>query len=388
MFAVALPLLAVAITAVSELAEVETAKSELQNAVDEAAMKGAIQLETDQSTATAERTQTLADNLARPVKSRWLVLTQAQAVPTTGTMTVTQSASRGSLFGNLVPPGGFHITVSASAVANSTMPLCVLTTKTGGGQDLHLTASSTVSALSCLMQSDSNLQADPAASVLAAAVHTVGTSSGLVSPSALTDAPNLPDPFATLAITVPTLCTDVGLTVAANISATLAAGKHCGQVQVQQGGTLTLAAGDHFFYNANINMTSGTVTGTDVDLIFSGSGQIQASGTSTLSLNGRQSGPYAGFVIITDRSYNGTLNLNVANIPQLLGTVYLPAATLAVNSTGTGSAAGNSPWTVIVANGLQVQGTTHLVINSNYLASNVPVPAGVGPGGGGVQLTR
>ena len=93
-------------------------------------------------------------------------------------------------------------------------------------------------------------------------------------------------------------------------------------------------------------------------------------------------------MLITDRSFTAPLNLAAGNIPSLHGTVYLPAAVLSINMSGSGSAASNSPWTVVIANGIQVEGTTALQINSNYLASNVPVPNGVGPGGGGVQLTR
>ena len=40
--------------------------------------------------------------------------------------------------------------------------------------------------------------------------------------------------------------------------------------------------------------------------------------------------------------------------------------------------ADQSAWTVVVAKGLQLQGSPNLVINANYAGSNVPVPAGAG----------
>jgi hypothetical protein len=71
----------------------------------------------------------------------------------------------------------------------------------------------------------------------------------------------------------------------------------------------------------------------------------------------------------------------------LLGTIYIPASTLAVSGTG-GSVNGQSAWTVIVAKAIQLSGSPNLVINANYTLSNVPVPDGVGPNNGGSVLRR
>jgi hypothetical protein len=59
--------------------------------------------------------------------------------------------------------------------------------------------------------------------------------------------------------------------------------------------------------------------------------------------------------------------------------------------TGNGNTVANqSAWTVIVAQGLQLQGNPDLVINANYVSPVVPVPGGVGDNyaSGKVSLTQ
>jgi len=50
---------------------------------------------------------------------------------------------------------------------------------------------------------------------------------------------------------------------------------------------------------------------------------------------------------------------------QLLGTIYIPSATLAVTGTSN-RVADQSAWTVIVAKSIQLTGSPNLVINHNY----------------------
>jgi hypothetical protein len=70
---------------------------------------------------------------------------------------------------------------------------------------------------------------------------------------------------------------------------------------------------------------------------------------------------------------------------KLLGTIYLPSGTLEVDVVGL--VAAQSAYTVIVANKLDINGAD-LVINSDYGATDVPVPSGVGPLAGEVALSH
>lgn len=382
LFGVACPVLLVLVGGGVEVAEVVKARRELQWDVDTAALNGARELGTDQSKATATRAQSLASSLAAQSTSRWSVVTTAAVDAPNGAVTVEQSASRPSLFGSLLPPGGWHLHVTSTAVSNSKAPLCVLGLQPTTGQVVALQSSSKVTATGCLVQSDADLVASSTASLQAAAVRSVGAAQGPVSPTPITDAPNISDPFSSLPITVPTQCSDKGVDVGSG-SRSLNPGVHCGNVQIQGSGSLTLNPGEHYFVNTQFNVEGNAkIIGSDVVLIVKGATKFQFQGNAYLSFDGRQSGTYAGFVLISDRSFTDTLSISTDSAHVLHGTVYLPAAALLISGKGN-KVADQSPWTVIVAQKLTTSGSANLVINSNYSTSSVPVPPGVGSIGGG-----
>lgn len=380
-FAIAFPVLAVAATAAVELAEVQTAKSEMQDDVDAAAVKGARELQTDQSNATAERARIFADQLATPLRQRWTITSAASVDPAAGAVTVTQTGNRPSFFGSLLPPGGFQVATHATARVNSSTPLCVLALQSNAGAILNLTSRSGMQAANCLVQSNSDLFVNNGANLAAGRVQSVGAALGPATPAPLTDVPTIPDPFAALAINVPTRCDDFGVTIRGNTRDTLQPGVHCGPIVFVGSGTLTLAPGEHYFVDSQVVVAGNAqIVGSDVVVILKGLSLMKFLGNAGLSLEGRQSGPFSGFVLITDRSYAGTVYFSTTSARKLLGTIYLPNATLSVGGNGN-RVADQSPWTVVVAHQILVGGSANLVINSSYFATAVPVPSGVGPSG-------
>ncbi len=381
LFGLAAPVLLLLIGGGVEVAEVFKAKRELQWDVDTAALNGARELGTDQSNATATRALNFATSLATRSTPRWTVQTTASIDASTASMTVSQAATRPSFFGSLLPPGGWHLRVTSTAISNAKTPLCVLGLQTGGQMIVSLTSNSQINAAACLVQSDSDLMATGSSGVQAAAVRTVGAASGAISPAPITDAPAIVDPFSSLAISVPS-CTDQGISVQGGGTAYYPPGVHCGTIQVKGSASLVLSAGDHYFLNTTFDLVgNASVTGTDVVLVFSGSTSFGFKGNASLSFDGRQSGPYAGFVLVTDRDYTGTFEISTSSAHRLHGTIYVPNGTLLVSGSGN-KVADQSPWTVVVAKTLKTDGSANLLINSNYSSSSVPVPAGVGNSGG------
>ena len=404
MFGIALPVLILLIGGGLEVAEVVKAKSQLQWNVDTAALNGARELGTDQSTATATRAQSFASLLAAKSTPRWTIKTTAQIDPSQGIATVSQTAWRASFFASMLPPGGWNIAVSSTAIANQKLPLCVLALQnTGsaptappgpagaptpppppapgpGANNLALHATSTVLATGCLVQSNSSIKADPGASMTAAAVLSVGAAAGSITRAPITDAPAITDPFASVDITVPSTCSDNGLTMDTGAQS-LNPGVHCGNIKLSGNAVLTLNPGEHYFVNGQFDLKdSSQISGTDVVMVFKGKWKLKFGDAAFLSLEGRHSGPLAGFVLVTDRSLGGVLSISTNNARQLYGTIYLPNATLDVTGTGN-KVADQSPWTVVVAMGLTTDGSANLVINSNYAGASVPVPVGVGSSG-------
>ena len=383
--AIGLPVLAIGVAGAVEIAEVSSARTKMQTYVDSAAMTGAREYMVDQSSATEERTRVVADGFATPLRPRWTVTSTVTTSAATGAVTVTQAGWRPSMFGSLLPPGGFRVGATATAASTARKPLCVLALRTGMPDVLTLGGSSSISASDCLVQSDSDLVASGAAAVRAGAVRTVGAATGAISPAPVTDAPPVADPFAALPINVPAGCTDLVVNLLGG-TVTLNPGVHCGSVALVGSGTLKLNPGEHYFVGGSLSLLGNTeIVGTDVVIILKGQSAVQFAGSTTLSLEGRKTGAYAGFVIITDRSFTGTLAISTKNAQKLLGTIYLPNATLEVSGNNN-RIADQSPWTVVVAKEIDVKGSADLVINASYSASPIPVPAGVGPGN--IQLTR
>lgn len=65
------------------------------------------------------------------------------------------------------------------------------------------------------------------------------------------------------------------------------------------------------------------------------------------------------------------------NTRVLLGTIYLPKGSLFVDAQK--EVADKSAFTVIVARTIKLEHGPNLVLNTDYLSTDVPVPAGLGP---------
>lgn len=72
------------------------------------------------------------------------------------------------------------------------------------------------------------------------------------------------------------------------------------------------------------------------------------------------------------------------NACELLGTIGLPRGTLKVDTVV--PVADSSAYTAIVAKRFKMDGSPVLVLNTNYGATDIPTPKGVGPTGGAVFL--
>ncbi|MGY2050380.1 TadE/TadG family type IV pilus assembly protein [Methylobacterium sp. JK268] len=385
-FSVALPVLAMGSIGTFEIAEVLNTKSKLQTIVDTAALNGAGELGVDLSTTTADRAQAFADRLADPLRLRWSVTSSATLDTAARSVTVHQDAHRGSFFGSLLPPGGWNLSATATGIRTAGTPLCVLGIQSGGSQVVSLSGSGVLSAAGCLVQSNGDLVAASGTSVSAGAARTVGAASGSISPAPVTQAPSIADPFAAMSIAVPTQC-DVALT---SSTVYLNPGTHCGDISLAGNSNIVLMPGEHYFVGSSIKMAGNSqISGTDVVMILKGFTSIAFHGNASVTLEGRKSGSYAGFVFVTDRSLTGVVDLSATNVRKLHGTVYVPSATLAVSGKGN-KVSDQSPWTVVVAKQIQVDGSATLYINSNYAGASVPVPQGVGPStaSGGIRLSQ
>ena len=394
--AIAFPALAFAAGVAVDFSSVEADRVAMQGAADSAALAGATQLSVANAAAAAQRTQAMASAQLQQLVGNWSLNISTQILNNNTEMQVTISGNRPALFQNLFPSNGWDASATATAQAEGVMPLCALGTGSGSGGLLGLGATTVVdltnvaqvTAPNCLVQSNQNVAAQNAAEVTAGAVQAVGTASGTISPTPQTGAPPIPDPFASIGINVPTLCTDLNVTLLFG-SETLQPGVHCGLIIVGNNATLTLAPGIHYFSLATLTlMNNATLQGSNVALVFDALSFFTFQDNSDIELQGMTSGPLAGFVIATTHNNAKTFTISTTSAHTLLGVVYIPNGLL--NITGDSPVAEASAWTVIVAQAIAIGGSANLVLNANYDGSSVPVPVGAGPGGvpPGARLTN
>jgi hypothetical protein len=385
--ALGLPAIVLGAMGAVDLSSVVNDRTKMQAVADFVALGAAKQLALDSSSATATRAESTAQSELADVATRWSLTISAQIVNDNKAVQVSITGHRSSYFHDLLPEGGWTAKAAATAQIEGLTPLCVLGSGTNTGGLLGLGATPNVitlkgtahvNATQCLVQSNNAISVQNSSAINAQAVQSVGDASGSITPEAMTGAAPIADPFASLNTNVPSLCTDVNVTLTTGTT-TLQPGVHCGVIAVLNNATLNLAPGDHYFFAATLTLANNSkLQGTDVALIFDELSLFSFTDQSDIELEGRKSGPFAGFVIATTSTNTKTFTISTMAAHKLLGVVYIPNGMLSV--TGNSPVAENSAWTVIVAKSISVSGGANLVVNANYaMLGTPPVPQGVGP---------
>lgn len=252
---------------------------------------------------------------------------------------------------------------------------------------IDLVGASRILAPDCGIHSNGQIMVQGAAQMEGRKIQSVQSAIGVrMSPAPGQGAPPIVDPFSGMSF--PSLDSCRGrtgsITYEVNYSTShLSPGIHCLPITVKNLATLVLRPGDHFFAK-NVQLQGhGKLRGEDVFLFFGEESNPLFGGMfSRVDLVGRKRGPYAGMVMATVAGTEPNIILPGSNVEQLLGVVYVRNGYLQVS--GSGVAAEESAWTVIVAKQILSTGTARIRINADYDGSDVPVPNGVGPNAGGM----
>lgn len=373
-----------------DLMAVHTAKARLQSIADAAALAGApaLALATDGSAA-RER----ADAFVRGQMGEWAEAPTYEAsyeILDRGGQRAIRVLLRGhrtSFFANMLPPGGWNFVGDATASTAGLTPLCVLISGSMGVKLLNIKDSSQMKAPACLVHSNRDILVE-GGNITAASVQAVTTAGGSISPSASTGAAPIDDPFADLDLerdpALGVVCSAMELANRVKVSSGVhyvQAGRHCGGIEAYGTARVVLAPGEHFFLQgALVVKEDARLEGEDVVLFFDTASKFDFTDRALVSLDGRKTGPYAGIVMGAMRDNRQDFVISADHVESLLGVIYVPSARLIVE--GDADVARDSAWTVIVAKEMQMKGAPSLFINANYDATDVPVPAGVGPRGG------
>lgn len=387
-FALGAPALLLITAGAIDLMSVQSARSRLQDIADAAALAGAAELglAISDDAATSRATTFIQSNLdewreAPEVTPRVVVVKQQGR----RIVEVELKAHAPSFFANMLPPGGWNFGAQAQAVAVGVTPLCVLVTGDTKDKVLNIRDTGRIRAPACMVHSNRDILVD-GGRIEASIVQAVTSARGSISPVPGTGAAPIADPFAGLALEQQQPCPKGNeRTDATSGVIRLRPGLHCGGYMMAGDSALILEPGEHWFLGGHLEIKDDArLSGVNVVLFFDKQSKFDFRDHALVNLDGRNTGAYAGMVMVAMRGNTQNFTITSDHVETLLGVIYVPDAKLIV--AGSADVARDSAWTVIVSRMLQLRGSPSLVINANYSSSNVPVPDGVGPRANGSQL--
>lgn len=390
LFALSAPAVVLIAVGAVDLGNVQTSRIKLQDIADTAALAGANELGFAINDSVAiERAKVFVQAHVIEWKGAPEIRPQVTVFRREGQriIQVVLDGHSPSFFANMLPPGGWNYRAEARAVSVGLTPLCVLVSGDGGSKMLNVKDTGRISAPQCLVHSNRDILVE-GGSIAAYQVQAVTSARGVISPTAGTGAAPIEDPFKALNLKQQAPCPLVDQATPDVLTGKfhLSPGVHCGDFKMSGDSVLVLDPGEHWFLEGKLEMKGNSrLEGSDVVLFFDKKSKFDFKDHSTVNLDGRKRGAYAGMVIVAARGNTHDFGISSDHVESLLGVIYVPDAQLIVDG-GKADIARDSAWTVIVARALQLKGAPSLIINANYAASDVPVPTGVGPRDGGSQL--
>ena len=415
-FAVVLPGLAMAAAAAVEYSSLASRKSKLQNAADSAALAGAQQLRlvnnTDGAiaaivTSVVGQTVTTPQGTSTTIESA--VIDQRTAVKVTIRETVT------SLTGKLLSLPTMDIGAEATAKVAGNDKLCLLVLEATKNKALNLDKDSQMTAQGCAIYSNSTnksgISAEQGSQARASLICSGGgvQNKGYLFPQPTTDCPPMGDPLASVARPAIGTCKDTGLKI--DYPATLWPGTYCKGVTIGGSAIVTMMPGVYVMDDGPLIVSkNASLIGIGVGIFFTGNaGGMRLDPDTTINLTAPKDGPMAGLLFAEDRSIGTPVppppgpkgsppappygsqpmrqyQITSNNAPNLLGTIYLPAGRLIIDASM--PVANRSAYTVIVVRQLELNSGPNLYLNTDYDATDIPVPQGVGSKAGAIRLVN
>ena len=129
--------------------------------------------------------------------------------------------------------------------------------------------------------------------------------------------------------------------------------------------------------------------GENVGIYFTGEkATFQFAREGVINLTAPKDGPLAGILFFEDRNSSllRPFEISSDDARVLLGTIYLPNGKFVVSTAR--PIADQSAYTAIVARRLELRVNPTLVLNANYGATDIPVPAGINHVGRNIVLSK
>src|ERR1043165_5378508 len=384
MFALALVPVIGLVGAAVDYSAANSARTNLQAALDAALLAGAKDGSANWTTAALNVfNANLNAKLARNVTPT-LQLTSTRAY--TGRVTAMVRTN----FLGVMGVSGINVGVSGTATVppSTGAYYCVMALNRTALSALELTgnASITINAPKCVIQVNSsnsravtlngNTYIKSVENCFVGSVSTVGNAS--LSPAPNATCKPIPDPFASYPRPSVGACDFNNYQLSGNKTATLQPGVYCGGMTFSGPVDVTFAPGLYVIKDGVITETGGTFTGNGVSFFLTGyNTSLQLSGQANCPLVAAANGPLPGFAIFLDPDGPSGLAGSFSSLSgqselYFEGIVYLPKQQVTVS--GNASAFAPSPYTSYIGDTLRFVGNGDLVINNDTSLTQLPLP--------------
>lgn len=401
-FALMVPVLLISVGVAIDSSALTSQKSDLQEIADIASLAGAKELSF--SNVKIENVAAIVTNkVDRIVRSQDVSFDQASLKvdtkitydPLRVAVSITSKPVR--FFDKLL---NYEIgTITAKSVAEiiGRPNICVLAlSHFGFGGAIWLTKDARVTGIDCSVFSNSTLPGGIVvrnnAVLKASAICSAGGyegGQGHYEPAPYADCPQFEDPLADRNEPIVGGCT-FSDTKIVDQTTTLSPGVYCGGLEISGSSRVTLEPGTYIIQDGPLLVTdTAELEGEGVGFYMTGKkSKVDFDMDTTISLSAAEQGDMAGLLFFGARDQSILIlnRIRSNNARKLLGTFYFPRSNLQVDADE--PVGDESAWTAIVVNRLIVMEGPHLVLNTNYNESNVPVPDGIRGAGQPAKLVQ
>ena len=384
-FAVASPVLLAASGLAIDYATHEMKLIQLQAAADSSALSGANELAlagSNDDTIRSVATTVVNDQLS----GRGSVVTSAVVINRkAGTLRVALEELWTPVFAQFLDAGVTPIRVDAVASLVGVTNICVLALDSFGAKAVHMDKSAKLKANDCEVYSDSThvegIRLDQNSSIVASSICSAGgykAKTMAVNPLPTTDCPSVADPLLDRTAPIAGSCDKTGFAISSG-NQILDPGTYCGGLKISGTASVTFTSGTYIIKDGKFTVSNNAkITGEHVGFYLLGNTSlIDFKDDASVSLTGATEGNMAGLLFFEDRAapLDRKHHIKATNVDVLTGTIYLSRGKLLIDPDN--AVAKDSAYTAIIAHQLELDEGPELIMNSDYGATDVPVPAGL-----------
>ena len=297
-------------------------------------------------------------------------------------------------FGGLFGKTSTTVEVLSVAQVVGQPNLCVLALEGREPAAINMTHNSRLTGSNCAVFSNSSSAGGFAvaqgAQLVASTVCSAGgiVGQGSIAPAPYQDCPQFEDPLGDRPEPTVGRCDHIAKIIAAR-TVTLKPGTYCLGLSILGFSKVTFEPGVYIIKDGPFLVAgSSEITGQGVGFFLKGISIFTFDPLTRIDLSAPTSGPLAGLLFFGSRSQSKLLiNTILSDRAHVMtGTIYLPTTTFVADSLA--QIGSNSAYTAIVARRLLLMDGPHLVLNTRYSETDVPVPEGIKAAGQPVRLIK